>query len=73
MTRLTKEIQAWRVGLALPGPVGSVIQPPTSVAPRGDSGKGGLPPFARDNQTDVDYLRHGGVLPMVLRDLMTST
>jgi aconitate hydratase len=23
-----------------------------------------------DNQTDVDYLRHGGVLPMVLRDLM---
>ena len=26
-----------------------------------------------DNQTDVDYLRHGGVLPMVLRDLMTST
>ena len=24
-----------------------------------------------DNQTDVDYLRHGGVLPMVLRDLMT--
>jgi aconitate hydratase len=25
-----------------------------------------------DNQTDVDYLRHGGVLPMVLRDLMAS-
>jgi aconitate hydratase len=24
-----------------------------------------------DNQTDVDYLHHGGVLPMVLRDLMT--
>ena len=24
-----------------------------------------------DNQTDVEYLRHGGVLPMVLRDLMT--
>jgi aconitase A len=23
-----------------------------------------------DNQTDVDYLRHGGVLPMVLRQLM---
>jgi aconitate hydratase len=23
-----------------------------------------------DNDTDVDYLRHGGVLPMVLRDLM---
>ncbi|TMC26947.1 MAG: aconitate hydratase AcnA [Chloroflexi bacterium] len=23
-----------------------------------------------DNQTDVEYLRHGGVLPMVLRDLM---
>ncbi|MDQ6710684.1 MAG: aconitate hydratase AcnA [Candidatus Dormibacteraeota bacterium] len=23
-----------------------------------------------DNQTDVDYLRHGGVLPMVLRELM---
>jgi len=26
-----------------------------------------------DNQTDVDYLRHGGVLPMVLRELMSST
>ena len=25
-----------------------------------------------DNQTDVEYLRHGGVLPLVLRDLMTS-
>jgi aconitate hydratase len=25
-----------------------------------------------DNQTDVEYLRHGGVLPMVLRDLMAS-
>ena len=24
-----------------------------------------------DNQTDVDYLRHGGVLPMVLRELMS--
>jgi aconitate hydratase len=24
-----------------------------------------------DNDTDVEYLRHGGVLPMVLRDLMT--
>ncbi len=24
-----------------------------------------------DNETDVEYLRHGGVLPMVLRDLMT--
>jgi aconitate hydratase len=23
-----------------------------------------------DNDTDVEYLRHGGVLPMVLRDLM---
>ena len=23
-----------------------------------------------DNQTDVEYLRHGGVLPMVLRELM---
>ena len=23
-----------------------------------------------DNQTDVEYLRHGGVLPMVLRQLM---
>ena len=26
-----------------------------------------------DNQTDVEYLRHGGVLPMVLRQLMTAT
>jgi aconitate hydratase len=25
-----------------------------------------------DNQTDVEYLRHGGVLPMVLRQLMAS-
>jgi aconitate hydratase len=25
-----------------------------------------------DNQTDVDYLRHSGVLPMVLRQLMAS-
>jgi aconitate hydratase len=25
-----------------------------------------------DNQTDVEYLRHGGVLPMVLRQLMTA-
>jgi aconitate hydratase len=24
-----------------------------------------------DNHTDVDYLRHGGILPMVLRELMT--
>jgi aconitate hydratase len=24
-----------------------------------------------DNETDVEYLRHGGVLPMVLRELMT--
>jgi len=24
-----------------------------------------------DNETDIEYLRHGGVLPMVLRDLMT--
>jgi aconitate hydratase len=24
-----------------------------------------------DNQTDVEYLRHGGVLPMVLRELMS--
>jgi aconitate hydratase len=35
---------------------------------------GALKPFAvtsrLDNQMDVDYLRHGGVLPMVLRDLM---
>jgi aconitate hydratase len=23
-----------------------------------------------DNQTDVEYLRHGGILPMVLRRLM---
>jgi aconitate hydratase len=23
-----------------------------------------------DNQTDVEYLRHGGVLPMVLRQVM---
>jgi aconitate hydratase len=26
-----------------------------------------------DNQTDVDYLRHGGVLPMVLRELMARS
>jgi aconitate hydratase len=25
-----------------------------------------------DNQTDVEYLRHGGVLPMVLRQLMAN-
>jgi aconitate hydratase A / 2-methylisocitrate dehydratase len=25
-----------------------------------------------DNQTDVDYLRHGGILPMVLRQLLAS-
>jgi len=23
-----------------------------------------------DNETDVEYLRHGGILPMVLRHLM---
>jgi aconitase A len=25
-----------------------------------------------DNETDVAYLRHGGVLPMVLRQLMAQ-
>ena len=44
------------------------------VEARGDDGA--AKPFSvvcrLDNQTDVEYLRHGGVLPLVLRQLMAA-
>ncbi len=42
-----------------------------TVEAQGEGGTHSFEVVARlDNETDVEYLRHGGVLPMVLRDLM---
>jgi len=57
------------------GGLGAGLKPGQSVEVDATSAEGTVRRFTvicrLDNQTDVDYLRHGGVLPMVLRDLMT--
>ena len=52
------------------------LQPGQRIEAEATAAEGGAKRFTvvcrLDNQTDVEYLRHGGVLPMVLRQLMTS-
>ena len=50
------------------------LQPGQRIEVEATGAEGGAKRFSvvcrLDNQTDVEYLRHGGVLPMVLRQLM---
>ena len=50
------------------------LQPGQRIEVEATAAEGGTKRFTvvcrLDNQTDVEYLRHGGVLPMVLRQLM---
>ena len=50
------------------------LQPGQRIEVEATAAEGGAKRFTvvcrLDNQTDVEYLRHGGVLPMVLRQLM---
>ena len=51
------------------------LQPGQRIEVEATGAEGGAKRFSvvcrLDNQTDVEYLRHGGVLPMVLRQLMS--